>query len=509
MSKTNPSHTEQKTERPPVVTVMGHIDHGKSTLLDYIRNTKVADSEAGGITQHLSAYEVEHELSSGTIKKITFLDTPGHEAFQHLRSRGSKAADIAILVVSAEDGVKPQTLEALAAIQEAAIPYIVAITKIDKPNANIDRVKNSLLENGIYLEGMGGNTAYVAISSKTGEGIPALLDLLLLAAELEELSGDAHKSAEGIIIESHRDPKKGISATLIIKDGFLKSGAFVVAGSAMAPLRLIQDFRGKQIKEATFSSPITIVGWSDIPPVGEVFITIASKKEAEKMIEQATLIKSTDDAIGILLHPDALPDAFLLPIIIKADVVGTIEAIKHELKKSVSPVAGIKILREGVGAVSEGDVKLAQSAPHALVIGFNTAIDSAAQDYAERTGVEIHTFDIIYRLSEWLTDALEEKRPKALQEEQIGQAKVLRHFSSVRKSHLIGLRVEEGTIRLGTSAHVMRRGEKLGTGKFTSLQEKKVQVKEVASGTECGAQFETSADVAAGDTLECFVMKEK
>jgi translation initiation factor IF-2 len=260
---------------------MGHIDHGKSTLLDYIRNTKVADSEAGGITQHLSAYEVEHTLATGKTKKITFLDTPGHEAFQHLRSRGSKAADIAILVVSAEDGVKPQTLEALAAIQEAAIPYIVAITKIDKPNANIERVKNSLLENGIYLEGLGGNIAYVPISSKSGDGIPALLDLLLLAAELEELTGDATKTAEGIIIESHRDPKKGISATLIIKNGTLKSGTFVIAGRAMAPLRLIQDFKGKQIKEATFSSPVTVVGWNDIPPVGEIFVCIASKKEAE------------------------------------------------------------------------------------------------------------------------------------------------------------------------------------------------------------------------------------
>lgn len=495
-------------ERPPVVTVMGHIDHGKSTLLDYIRNTKVAEGEAGGITQHLSAYEVEHEIAGGRKKKITFLDTPGHEAFQHLRSRGSKAADIAILVVSAEDGVKPQTLEALAATQEAAIPYIVAITKMDKPNANIDRVKNSLLENGIYLEGMGGNIAYVPISSKTGEGIPALLDLLLLAAEIEELTGDASQSAEGIVIESHRDPKKGISATLIIKNGTLTSGAYIVAGRAMAPLRLIQDFKGKQIKEATFSSPITVVGWSDIPPVGETFVCVSSKKEAEKMIEQVA-VRQSNDALGILTHPDAPADVFLLPVIIKTDVVGTIEAIRHELAKCVTPLAGIKILREGVGAISEGDVKLAQSAQGAFVLGFSVAIDSAAQDYAERTGIEIKTFDIIYRLGEWLEGAMEEKRPRARQEEKTGTAKVLKVFSVVKKTHLLGMRVEDGVAKVGANAHVTRRGELLGQGKIISLQEQKTQVKEVEKGKECGVQFETTADVAPGDMLECFVIVEK
>lgn len=498
-----------RIERPPVVTVMGHIDHGKSTLLDYIRNTKVVDSEAGGITQHLSAYEVEHTLENGEVKKITFLDTPGHEAFQHLRSRGSKAADVAILIVSAEDGVKLQTLEALAAIQEAAIPYIVAITKIDKPNANIDRVKNSLLENGIYIEGMGGNIAYVPISSKTGEGIPALLDLLLLTAELEELSGDSTIPAEGIVIESHRDPKKGISATLIIKDGSLKSGSYIVAGRAMAPLRLIEDFRGKQIKEATFSSPVTIVGWNDIPPVGEAFVCVASKKEAEKIVGNLTIRKAGDDVLGILTHPEAEKGAFLLPIIIKADVVGTIEALHHEFQKSLSPQAGIKIVREGVGAVSENDVKLAQSTEQALVVGFNVSVDSAAQDYAERTGIQIKTFDIIYRLSEWLTVALEDRRPKSRKEEQIGVGKILRLFSAERKLHLIGVRVEEGLIKVGTSAHVARRGEKLGMGKFVSLQEQKTQVKEVAKGKECGVQFETTADMAPGDMLECFVIVEK
>lgn len=497
-----------KTERPPVVTVMGHIDHGKSTLLDYIRNTKVADTEAGGITQHLSAYEVEHTLASGKTKKITFLDTPGHEAFQHLRSRGSKAADIAILVVSAEDGVKPQTLEALAAIQEGAIPYIVAITKIDKPNANIERVKNSLLENGIYLEGLGGNIAYVPISSKSGEGIPALLDLLLLAAELEELTGDAVKTAEGIVIESHRDPKKGISATLIIKNGTLKSGSHIVAGRAMAPLRLIQDFKGKQIKEATFSSPVTVVGWNDIPPVGELFVSVASKKDAEKMTEQVAM-RTSEDALSVLTHPEAPADVFLLPVIIKADVVGSIEAIRHELAKSVTPRSGIKILREGVGAVSENDVKLAQSAQNAFVLGFSVAVDSAAQEYGERTGIEIQTFDIIYRLSEWLTDAIETKRPKTREEEKTGTAKVLKIFSSVKKMHLIGLRIEDGSIKVGANARVSRRGEPLGSGKLVSLQEQKTQVKEVEKGKECGAQFETTADVAAGDTLECFVIVEK
>ena len=271
----------QTIPRPPIVTVMGHIDHGKSTLLDYIRNTKVTETEAGGITQHISAYEAEHTLEDGTTRTITFLDTPGHEAFQHLRSRGSSVADVAILVVAADDGVKPQTMEAHKAITESGIPYVVAITKIDKSNADIERAKYSLLEHGIYLEGLGGNISYIPISSKTGEGIGQLLDIVLLTVDLEPPMGTPEKPATGIVIESHCDPRRGISAVLLVQDGTMKKGDYVVAGNTCAPLRIMENFLGRTVEEVTFSSPVMVVGFSDIPPVGEPFTTVADKKTAQ------------------------------------------------------------------------------------------------------------------------------------------------------------------------------------------------------------------------------------
>ncbi len=506
MQKETPTNT---TQRPPVVTVMGHIDHGKSTLLDYIRKTKIAEGEAGGITQHLSAYEVAHTTADGSVKKITFLDTPGHEAFQHLRSRGSKAADLAILVISAEDGVKPQTMEALAAITEASIPYIVAITKIDKPNADIERAKASMVEHGIYIEGMGGDISYMPISSKTGEGVPALLDLLLLAAELEELTADPSKPAEGIVIESHRDPKKGVTATLIIKNGTLESGRCIVAGRAFAPLRLIQDFLGKQIKQASFSSPVTVVGWNDVPPVGELFVQVATKKEAEQLTAQTALAHGTDDALARITHDDAPDDVYLLPIIIKADVVGSLEAIRHELKKKATVKAGFKVVREGVGAISEGDVKQAQSAESAVLLGFNVGVDAAAQEYAERTGIKIQCFDIIYRLAEWIDDIVESRRPKHMEEEVTGSAKVLKVFSKTRHVQLTGARVQSGVLKSGANVSILRNVERVGTGKIISLHLHKDTVREVEQGSEFGAQVDSVTDIAPGDIIESFVMSEQ
>ncbi|HJL55587.1 MAG TPA: GTP-binding protein, partial [Candidatus Paceibacterota bacterium] len=265
--------TDKKIVRPPVIVVMGHIDHGKSALLDYIRKTNIVESEHGGITQHLSAYEVTHKE-----RKITFLDTPGHEAFKKMRFRGAEVADIAVLVVSAEEGVKAQTLEALKSIRENKIPFIVAINKIDKPSADVEKTKQNILENEIYLEGLGGNVPFTPISAKTGEGIPELLDMMLLVADLEELSGNSEGQASGIVIESHLDQKKGISTTLIIKDGILKIGSFIVAGDALSPVRIMEDFHGEQIKEAVFSSPVKVVGFSKIPVVGSSFETFKSKK---------------------------------------------------------------------------------------------------------------------------------------------------------------------------------------------------------------------------------------
>jgi translation initiation factor IF-2 len=486
--------THNLIPRPPVVTVMGHIDHGKSTLLDYIRKTKVTESEAGGITQHISAYEVEHTTPTGEMRRITFLDTPGHEAFQHLRSRGSTVADLAILVVAADDGVKPQTLEALKAITEARIPYLVAISKIDKANADIERAKMSLLEHGVYLEGLGGSVPFVPISSKTGEGVPALLDLLLLAADLEELQGDPTIPAQGLVIESHCDPKRGISAVLVIKNGNLKTGQYVVAGSAVAPLRIMEDFRGKRITSATFSSPLMVVGFSDTPTVGATFEVVADKKVAQAQVVAHTLSEHMEAQHSKLLSTEDEQGVFTLPIIIKSDVVGSIDAIKHELHKYESETTQIRTIYEGVGGVVEADVKQAVGTTRALIIGFNVPVDTAAEELAQRQGVEIARFQIIYELADWIPGAIAARRPKVRSEKILSEAKVLKCFSFTKKMQTLGCRVESGTLSVGDRV-VLRRGtEEIGRGNVDTLKSGKSDVSHIEAGNDCGALIDMNLD---------------
>ena len=337
--------------RSPVIVVMGHIDHGKSSLLDYIRKTEVVAGEAGGITQHVGAYEVEHTATDGTKHTLTFLDTPGHEAFCSIRERGALAADIAILVVSGEDGVKPQTLEAMREIKAAKIPFIVAINKIDKPNADVDRTKTSLSENEIYVEGWGGDIPCVAISALKGTGVNELLDLVILSAELADLKTDPTAPAEGLVIESELDTRKGISATLLIKNGTLKPGTFVVAGSAYAPVRFIENFKGEKIDSAMASMPIIIVGWSEMPACGAPFTTVGGKRGAEKLSsENRVKEQALKSAPAISVHKkekgELAADQFgykheetgvaTLPLIVKADVIGSLEGVKFELNKIAS-----------------------------------------------------------------------------------------------------------------------------------------------------------------------------
>ena len=319
------TNSQTTTIRPPVIAVMGHVDHGKSALLDYIRKTNIVASEAGGITQRVSAYEVAHE-HEGVVKHITFLDTPGHEAFAKIRARGASVADIAILVVSAEEGVKPQTLDALKAITQAGIPYVVAINKIDKPNADPNKTKASLIEHGIYIEGMGGNIPFNEVSAQTGQGVDELLDTLLLVAELEELTGDTALPAQGVVIEAHRDPKKGVAATLVIKNGTLKTGEYIVADCSMAPVRIFENFEGAPIKEASFSSPVRIIGFDSLPSVGSTFRAYERKKDAE-------LAKATTPTKRSAVAWNEYDERHLIPLIIKADTTGTLEAIAHELGK--------------------------------------------------------------------------------------------------------------------------------------------------------------------------------
>ncbi|MEK7109054.1 MAG: translation initiation factor IF-2 [Patescibacteria group bacterium] len=491
--------------RPPIVTVVGHIDHGKSTLLDYIRKTNVVAGEAGGITQHLSAYQATHKNQGGE-HLITFLDTPGHAAFAAMRSRGLRVADVAILVVSSEEGVKPQTLEALGLIQEAKIPYVVAFTKMDKPGANLERAKMSLLEHQVFLEGMGGEIPWVAVSSKTGVGVPELLDLILLAAELEGISADASASGRGLVIEAHVDPKRGSTATLIVQDGTLESGEYVVAGSSVAPVRIMENFLGKPIKKAPPGSPIRIVGFSVLPQVGDEWRAVETKREAEGEIAATLRNVRTSDVPGTSDVPE---DLVVLPLVIKTDVAGTGEAVLHELALlGKFEKLEVRVVSRAVGAITEGDVRTAGSGKTpGIIIGFNVKFEAPARDLAERLGVTVETFDIIYKLAEWLGAEVEKRRPRDRVEEVLGAAKVLKFFSNVKGRVVMGGRVEEGALNENAEIKIMRRDLELGRGKIVSLQTQKTPVKKVEQGQEFGAQLKLDVEPAPGDRLESFEVK--
>ncbi len=496
MAKEN---AQKKTERPPVICIMGHIDHGKSTLLDYIRKTNIVDSEAGGITQKISAYEVTHKG-----QKITFLDTPGHESFAKIRQRGASVADIAVLVVSAEDGVKKQTLEALHCIQESQTPMIVAINKIDKPGADIERTKVNLAENEIYLEGYGGEVPFMPISAKTGQGVDQLMDLMLLVAEMSELRGDKDKLAEGVIIEANMNKQKGISATMIIKDGTIKSGMFVTCGKALAPTRIMEDFLGKKISEATFSSPIKIIGFDTLPKVGNKFFAFTDKEEALMSIlsyQEPILIKYVPTEEG--------ENIGTIDVIIKADVTGSIEGIEHELEKIKTDRMKVKIVHFGVGDITENDIHMLGGKAGSLVLGFNVKADQKALASAEKSGIQIMTFNIIYKLTEWLQEMAIAKTPKVNVEEMTGRAKILKFFSAVKDKNVIGARVEEGEIRVGDEVKLIRREIEIGRGKIRELQQMKEKVSEVRSGVEFGCQLQSAITPAPGDKIEAYQIIQK
>lgn len=496
---------QSKQVRPPVVVVMGHVDHGKSTLLDYIRKSNIVAGEAGGITQSISAYEVSHKDETGRDRLITFLDTPGHEAFSKMRARGALAADIAILVVSAEDSVKAQTLEAYNTIIDSKIPYIVAINKIDRPNANIEKTKMDLVEKGIYLEGLGGDIPFVPISAKVGTGVNELLDMILLVSDLNSFTGDKSQNASGIIIEANREPKRGISATAIIKNGTLKSGMFVVAGTALVTTRIVENFLGKPIKEATFSSPILLVGFESMPEVGSTFESFNTKKEAENYI---AMVKS--ETISNINYRGVAPSlGKTIPIIIKTDVMGSMEAIEKEIGKLNNEEISFKTISFGVGAINESDLKMANANKETIVVGFNTKLDNGARDLNETLKVNVETFDIIYKLTDWLKIVVEERKPKVETVEVTGSLKILRTFGSTKDRQVVGGRVIQGRIVNGGKVRIMRREFEIGTGKIIELQQNKIKAKEVLEENECGVQVETKTDIATGDVLEAFIVTIK
>lgn len=500
-------------ERPPVVVIMGHIDHGKSTLLDFIRKSNIVDSEAGGITQHLGAYEVEHKTSEGKKCKITFLDTPGHEAFCGIRERGTQAADIAILLVSAEDGVKPQTVEALKCIREEKIPFIVAINKIDKPNANIERTKISLAEHEIYVEGYGGDVPVVEISALNGKRVPELLDMINLVAEMENLVGDTGKAGEGVIIEAKMDSKKGIGATVLVKDGTISVGKYIISQDSFSPIRMMEDSSGKPIQEATFSSPIKIIGWNKIPTVGSSFKILDSKKEAEEMISEykdnPSSISNNRNSNSKIVHTQDNPEIIYIPIMIKADVIGSLEGIRHELAKINHEKVSLKIISEGIGEINEGDVKMAIGSPDIILISFNSKPDAKAKAILERNPINIHSFSIIYDLIEFIKNTLASKVPKVKVEEILGKAKIMATFSRTKDKQIVGGKVQEGEIKLGSEVKILRRDVEIGRGKIRELQQQKQKASEVREGYEFGTMIESKIEIAQGDKIEAFQIVEK
>jgi translation initiation factor IF-2 len=491
------------TTRPPIIAVMGHIDHGKSTLLDHIRKTNVAAGEAGGITQHLSAYEIHHK-SDEADTNMTFLDTPGHEAFISMRRRGATVADIGILVVAADDGVKEQTIETIKAIKERDIPFIVAINKMDAPDANSDKVIQQLAEAGVYVEGYGGDVSYVEISATEGTNIEELLDLIALNAQLLDLEMDTDKPAEGVVIESSIDPKRGTEATLIIMDGKLKSGMHVHASGCVSPVRIFEDFKGMTIKEAVASSPVRVVGFNEQPAVGSAFESFSKKAVAREAANEWAEAQDKDKKQRVSA------DIFSIPIIIKTDVSGTSTAIAHELKKLHSDRASLDVVHTGVGDITEDDVRtVASDNLSGIVIGFNVKASEAAEKVAARHNVAIKTAPVIYDITEWLEKAITERTPTITTREIRGRAKILKTFSSKQDMQVVGGKVLEGAIYGKASLTIVRNETEIAEGEIVELQQQRVDTDKVESGQEFGANIRSRVDIAPGDVVESFELIEK
>ncbi|MCE9628571.1 MAG: translation initiation factor IF-2 [Candidatus Vogelbacteria bacterium] len=497
---TNNSQSTIKA-KPPVVVVVGHIDHGKSTLLDYIRKSNTVAGEAGGITQHVSAYEVKH-VTEGKEHTITFLDTPGHEAFSSMRNRGAQISDIAILLVSAEEGVKAQTIEALKSVKEAGVPFVVAINKIDRPNANPDKVKQELAEQEVFVESYGGTIPSVNISAKTGEGIDDLLDLLILVSDLEAKSGDPSLPGEALILETNRDPKIGVTVTAIIKNGTLHLGDYVGVEGVVAKIKKMENFLGQPLKEATLSSPVLLYGFAEVPAVGAIINGLKDKKAADHHEKTGrTLGANTNNPSHT---PELGADAIEIPIIIKADTIGTLEAVEKEVLKIVDERVRLKIIGKSIGAITDNDAKLGSGSNSAIILGFQVKTDTSAKDIAERFDVTIVTFDIIYKLAEWLAEEVSKRRPKVTIEETTGRAKILKCFSANKDKQVVGGQVLDGVFVKGKEIKIIRRDIEIGRGKVAELEQHKAKTDRVEPPGQFGTMIDSKIVIAPGDILEIF-----
>ena len=496
--------------RPPVVCVMGHVDHGKTSLLDAIRKTNVTRGEAGGITQHIGASVVE---VNG--QKITFLDTPGHEAFTAMRMRGANSTDIAVLVVAADDGVMPQTVEAISHAKAAGVEIIVAINKIDKPSANIERVKQELSEYELIPEDWGGSTIFVPVSAHTGEGIDTLLEMILLTAEVCELKANPNRSARGLVIEAQLDKGKGPVATILVQKGTLHVGDFIAAGACNGKVRAMMDDKGRRIKEAGPSTPVEILGLGDVPNAGEILLAFDSDKEAKNFAgafvseNKNRLLEETKGKLSLdnLFDQIQASDLKELPLIVKADVQGSVEAVKQSLTKLSNEEVVVKVIHGGVGAINESDVSLAATS-NAIIIGFNVRPDATAKQLAEQEGVDLRLYRVIYQAIEDVEAAMKGMLDPVFEEKVIGHAEVRQLFKASGVGTIAGSYILDGIFQRNCKVRISREGEQIFEGDLASLKRFKDDVKEVKAGYECGLVFDGFNDVKEEDKVEAYIMVE-
>ena len=496
--------------RPPVVCVMGHVDHGKTSLLDAIRKTNVTDREAGGITQHIGAYVVSIKG-----QKITFLDTPGHEAFTAMRMRGANSTDIAVLVVAADDGVMPQTVEAINHAKAAGVKIIVAINKVDKPSANIERVKQELSEYELIPEDWGGSTIFVPVSAKTHQGIEELLEMILLTSEVCELKANPKRKARGLVIEAQLDKGKGPVATILVQKGTLHVGDFIAAGASSGKVRAMMDDKGRRVKEAGPSTPVEILGLSDVPNAGEVLVATENDKEAKnfaatfisenknRLLEETKAKMSLDDLFSQIQEGNLKE----LNLIVKADVQGSVEAVKQSLVKLSNDEVVVKVIHGGVGAINESDVTLA-SASNAIIIGFNVRPDATAKATAEQEGVDLRLYRVIYQAIEDVEAAMKGMLDPVFEEKVIGHAEVRQIFKASGVGNIAGSYVLDGVFQRGCTVRISREGKQIFEGPLASLKRFKDDVKEVKAGYECGLVFEGFNDIQELDQVEAYIMVE-
>jgi len=504
-----PDAPETLEKRPPVVTIMGHVDHGKTSLLDAIREANVIAGEAGGITQHIGAYEVEQKG-----RKITFLDTPGHEAFTAMRARGAKVTDIVILVVAADDGVMPQTKEAINHSKAAGVPIIVAINKIDKPDSNPERVKRELTEQGLVSSEWGGDVTMVEVSAKKRMNLEELLEMILLQADLMELKSNPNKQAKGTIVEAKLDKGRGPVATVLVQEGTLKAGDYCVVGVHSGRVRAMQNDRGEKVLEAGPSMPVELVGLSGVPDAGDIFVSMKDEKQAKEI---ATLRQIKHREVEFAKHTKlSLEDLYKriqsgevkdLNVVVKGDVQGSIEAVSETLRKLSTDAVRLNVIHSAVGAVTETDVNLA-AASNAIIIGFNVRPEVKAQGHAEREGVDIRLYSIIYDAVEDVKKAMEGLLAPTLKEKYMGRAEIREIFTVPKVGNIAGSYVQDGKILRNAQARLLRDNVVVYEGKLSSLRRIKDDVKEVASGYECGIGLENYNDIKLGDIIEAFEIEK-